>query len=53
MNTDALVGFIMDFGPDLLKIGRLGMAIFHAWQRNIDKAAIYAGACNCTIILGW
>lgn len=53
MNTDALIGFIMDFGPDLLKIGLLGMAIFHAWQRNIVKAAISAGACICTFILGW
>ncbi len=47
------VDVFMTYGPTVLKLALFAAAIYHAWQRNILKSLISAGACICTFILGW
>ena len=53
MISESTIDLIMTYGPTVLQLGLLTMAIYHAWQRNIVKSLISAGACVCTFILGW
>lgn len=53
MNIDSVVEITMTYGPSVLRVGLLAMTIYHAWQRNILKAAVSAVACLCTFVLGW
>ena len=47
------VDVFMTYGPTVLKLALFAAAVYHAWQRNILKSLISAGACICTFILGW